>query len=379
MNNEDLNLFRDMTIKALEAEILPRYEKWESEGEIPKETWKTLGEAGLLGVDIPEEYGGMGASIDVSQMIMFEMGRMCLNSLCTGYSIHANIVIPYINRFGSEEQKKKWLPDMIAGEKIGALAMTEPSGGSDVAGIKTKAVRNDEGNWILNGSKTFITNGIHADVVVVCAKTDLGAGAKGISLFLVDTGKAGFEKGKKIKKIGQHASDTAELFFEDVELTDDDILGTENHGFFHLMEELPRERLGCSAQSLGSCYGAIEMARNYVLERKAFGQSVSRFQNTRFKLAEAKAQTELCQAFFEKCVRKFHDGEMSTEDAAILKLTTSEAQNTVANECLQLFGGYGYTEEYPISRFFIDARVQTIYAGTSEIMKEVIARGMLGK
>ena len=244
--------------------------------------------------------------------------------------------------------------------------------------MRTSAVRESD-EYIIYGSKVFITNGIHADVVIVCAKTDPKAGSKGISLFLVDASLPGFSKGQKIEKIGQHSSDTAELFFENVRIPASALLGEEGKGFVHLMEELPRERLGCATQAVAQAQGALDLAVAYVQERKAFGQPISQFQNTRFKLAEVKTDIALSKALLDQNMAKFARGEMTVDDAAILKLSTTEMQLRAVNECLQLFGGYGYTTEYPISRFYVDARIQTIYAGTSEIMKEVISRGLLGR
>jgi acyl-CoA dehydrogenase len=261
---------------------------------------------------------------------------------------------------------------------ITALAMTEPGAGSDVAGMRTQAIK-DGDSYILNGSKTFITNGNMANMIVVCAKTDLKAGAKGISLFLVDTSLPGFSRGKPIEKIGQHSSDTAELFFADMRLPADALLGEEGKGFTYLMQELPRERLGCAVQAIGHAQGALDLTVDYVTQRKAFGQSVGQFQNTRFKLAECLTELELCRAMLEKHMSKYKQDKMTVTDAAMLKLAATEMQLKMVNECLQLFGGYGYTDEYPISRFYRDARVQTIYAGSSEIMKEVIARSILGR
>jgi acyl-CoA dehydrogenase len=256
--------------------------------------------------------------------------------------------------------------------------MTEPGAGSDVAGMRTNAVK-DGDDYILNGAKTFITNGNEANMIIVAAKTDTTAGAKGISLFLVDTSLPGFSTGKPIEKIGQHSSDTAELFFENMRLPSEALLGEEGKGFVYMMQELPRERLGCAAQAIGHAQGALEITCDYVKERKAFDQTVSQFQNTRFKLAQCQTQLELCRAMLEKHMYKYKNDIMTVTDAAMLKLAATEMQLTMVNECLQLFGGYGYTNEYPISRFYRDARIQTIYAGSSEIMKEVIARGILGR
>ncbi|WP_299773620.1 acyl-CoA dehydrogenase family protein [uncultured Pseudoteredinibacter sp.] len=374
-DDSELGLFREMAVRCLEQEVEPHYEAWEEAHATPKEIWQTLGAAGLLGPDLPEEYGAAATSFRVAQMITYEMSRMGYGGLGSGYNIHSNIVMPYILNIGTDEQKQQWLPKMVSGEVLGAIAMTEPGAGSDLAGMSTSAVR-DGDDWILNGSKVFITNGIYADLVIVCAKTDPSAGAKGISLFLVDTSLPGFNRGKSIRKIGQHSSDTAELFFENMRIPANALLGEEGKGFIYLMEELPRERLGVASQAVGAADGAIALAVDYTKDRKAFGQSISQFQNTRFKMAECQAKVETVRALLEKNMDKYERCEMSVEDAAILKLSSTEMQLEVVDQCLQMFGGYGYTAEYPISRFYVDARIQTIYAGTSEIMKEVISRGM---
>ena len=377
-NTEEMQMFRDMILRFLEQEVSPHYETWEKNHKMPREMWNIMGSAGMLLVDFPEKYGSAGASFDVCQMIQEEICRMGFQGLGTGYNIHANIVAPYILNIGNQEQKDRWLPGMVTGEVLTALAMTEPGAGSDVAGMRTSAVK-DGDEYILNGSKTFITNGNTADMIIVCAKTDTKAGAKGISLFLVDTSLTGFSTGKPIEKMGQHCSDTAELFFENMRIPSDALLGEEGKGFVYLMQELPRERLGCAVQAIGHAQGALDLTCDYVKDRKAFGQSVSQFQNTRFKLAQCQTELELCRALLEKHMGKYKLGEMTVTDAAMLKLAATEMQLTMVNECLQLFGGYGYTDEYPISRFYRDARIQTIYAGSSEIMKEVIARGILGR
>jgi len=378
VNNEELELFRDMVLRFFEQEVHPHYEQWEKDHMVPRELWNIMGQAGLLCVDMPEKYGAAEASFEVNQMIEWEMSRLGYGGLGSGYNIHANIVAPYIFNLGSEAQRDEWLPKLVTGEAVGAIAMTEPGAGSDLAGMRTSAVREGD-EYVINGSKVFITNGIHADVVIVCAKTDPKAGSKGISLFLVDASLPGFSKGQKIEKIGQHSSDTAELFFENVRIPASALLGEEGKGFVHLMEELPRERLGCATQAVAQAQGALDLAFAYVQERKAFGHPISQFQNTRFKLAEVKTDIALSKALLDQNMAKFARGEMTVDDAAILKLSTTEMQLRAVNECLQLFGGYGYTTEYPISRFYVDARIQTIYAGTSEIMKEVISRGLLGR
>jgi acyl-CoA dehydrogenase len=378
VNDEELQMFRDMVLRFLEQEILPHYDTWEKEHHTPREVWNTLGSAGILLVDLPEKYGAAAASFDVCQMIQEEMCRLGLHGLATGYNIHSNIVAPYLLNIATEEQKDRWLPAMVSGEVLTALAMTEPGAGSDVAAMRTNAVK-DGDDYILNGSKTFITNGNMADMIIVCAKTDTSAGAKGISLFMVDTSLPGFSTGKPIHKIGQHSSDTGELFFENMRIPSNALLGEENKGFVYLIQELQRERLGCAAQAIGHAQGALDLTIDYVGDRKAFGQSIGQFQNTRFKLAQCLTELELCRAMIEKHMSKYKRGAMTVTDAAMLKLAATEMQLTMVNECLQLFGGYGYTDEYPISRFYRDARVQTIYAGSSEIMKEVIARSILGR
>ncbi|WP_101759136.1 acyl-CoA dehydrogenase family protein [Oceanicoccus sp. KOV_DT_Chl] len=376
--DEDTELFKSMINRVLEQEVAPHYEQWEKEHIVPKSTWQTLGAAGMLGIDMPEEYGGAGAKMEICQLAVQEMARQNYTGLATGYNIHANICMPYILHIGTEDQRQQWLPKMISGDCVAAIAMTEPGAGSDLAAIRTTAKRTDQG-WLINGAKIFITNGINAGLVIVCAKTNPEAGAKGVSLFLVDTSLPGFATGKGIDKIGQHSSDTAELFFTDMMVPHDALLGEENKGFMYLMQELPRERLGVAAQALGASIGALDLTIDYVQERKAFGQRIADFQNTRFKLAECKAEIEMAQAYLNHLVDKYNAGEMTSTDAAIIKLKLTEMQCKVTDECLQLFGGYGYTTEYPISRFYVDARIQTIYAGTSEIMKDVIARSMLGK
>ncbi len=378
MQNEDLTLFRDMARRAFEQEIVPNLEQWEANQIVSRELWTTLGAAGLLCPDMPEEFGGAGTSPHVTLAIVEELARMGIGGFCSGYGMHSNIVAPYINSFGTDEQKQYWLPRMISGEAVGGLAMTEPGAGSDVQAIRTNAVRDGDG-WILNGSKIFITNGIHAGVVIVAAITDPGKGAKGTSLFLVDTSLPGFEKGKKIEKIGQHTSDTAELFFSDVRLPADALLGEVNKGFVIMMTELPRERLGIAAESIGAAEGALELAVAYVKERKAFGTRIGGFQNTRFKLADVKTDITVNRAFYEQCANKYSHGEMTSADAAVLKLASTEMCSRTVDECLQLFGGYGYTVEYPISRFYTDSRIRRIYGGSSEIMRDLVARTMLGK
>ncbi len=378
MDNEELTLFRDMTRRALEQEISPHIEEWEARHMVPRELWNTLGAAGLLCPDMPEEYGAAGATPQVTFAVIEEFSRMGFGGIASGYGIHSNIVAPYIEHFGTEEQKNQWLPKMVTGDVLGALAMTEPGAGSDVQSIRTNAVK-DGNEWVLNGSKIFITNGMLADMVIVAAITDPGKGAKGTSLFIVDATLPGFARGKKIEKMGQHTSDTAELFFQDVRLPASALLGELNKGFVIMMTELPRERLGIASQAVAAAEGAFDITVAYVLERKAFGQTIASFQNTRFTLAEVKTEIAINRAFYEKCTEAYIRDELTAADAAMLKYASTEMQCKTIDECLQLFGGYGYTTEYPISRFYTDARIQRIYGGTSEIMRELIARSILGR
>jgi acyl-CoA dehydrogenase len=376
--NEELEIFREMVKRALAQEVSPYHAEWDKAGCLPREIWNTLGQAGLLCVDLPEEYGGSGVSFRFSQLILEEVARLGYVGLSGSLAIQSDIVAQYICKIGSEEQKKKWLPGMCSGEVVTAIAMTEPSAGSDLQGMKTTA-RHEGDEYILNGSKTFITNGANADMVIVAAKTDPKAGGKGISLFLVDTTLTGFHKGKVLEKIGQHAGDTAELFFEDLRIPSDSLLGEVNQGFIYLVQELPRERISIGSGAIAAAEGALEWTIEYVRGRKAFGKHLAEFQNTRFKLAELKTEIELNKAYLSQCIEQYEAGTMDVATAAMIKLSSTEMQCKVMDECLQLFGGYGYMSEYPIARAFVDARVQKIYAGTSEIMKEVIARDMLGK
>ncbi|MAC32830.1 MAG: acyl-CoA dehydrogenase [Haliea sp.] len=378
MDNEEMTLFRDMARRAFDKEIAPHYAEWEAQQMVPRSLWNTLGTAGLLCPDVDEAYGGAGTSPRITLALIEELSHMGFGGLASGYGIHSNIVAPYLIHHGTDAQKERWLPKMVSGEAVGALAMTEPGAGSDVQGIRTHAVR-DGDEWVLNGSKIFITNGMHADLVIVAAITDPGKGAKGTSLFLVDASLPGFERGKKIEKIGQHASDSALLFFQDMRLPADAILGEVNQGFVIMMQELPRERLGIAAQAVAAAEGALQITVDYVLERQAFGQSVAKFQNTRFKLADVKTQIALNRALYEECASEYARGELTADKAALLKLASCEMQCDTIDDCLQLFGGYGYTVEYPISRFYTDARVQRIYGGSSEIMRELVARTLLGR
>lgn len=371
-------LFRDSVRKFLEKVVKPHYEQWENDGIWPRDLWRQLGENGFLCVDMPGDYGGYDASFEMSCVIVEELAVAGYAAIASGVSVHSDIVAPYILHLGSEEQKQRWLPGMVSGELVGAIGMTEPAAGSDLQGMKTSAIK-DGDDYLINGQKTFITNGQHCDVIVLAAKTDPKAGGKGITLFAVDCHLPGFEKGVNLEKMGLHSGDTSELFFQDLRVSAQDILGGEGKGFANLMNELPRERLVLGVGSVAAAEGMFADTVEYVLERKAFGEYIARFQNTRYKLAELKTEIALNKALVEKYIDRYVAGELTTEEASMCKLAATEMQGRVADQCVQLFGGYGYMKEYQISRAFVDARVQRIYGGTSEIMKELISRGILGR
>lgn len=374
----ELELFRSNLSRFLEREIVPFYGQWERDGIMPRRIWTQLGEAGFLCTDLSTEYGGYGASLGYACAVIEEVARLGLGALAANLSVHSDVVSQYINHLGSESQKHTYLPKMISGEWVGAIAMTEPGAGSDLQGIKTTA-RRDGDDYVINGSKTFITNGQHADVVITFAVTEAADGVQGKSLFLVDTHLPGFSRGRNLAKIGQHAGDTSELFYDNVRVPATAILGKPGNGFGHLVDELPRERLLLSVGAVAAAEGALALTVDYVLQRKAFGKRIADMQNTRFELARLKTDTQLAKVFVHHCAQLYAEGKLDPVTAAMAKLAATENQFRVADGCLQLFGGYGYMEEYPISRFFSDARVQRIYGGTSEIMKEVIARSFLGR
>ena len=370
---DEHRIFRDAVRRFMEHEVVPRHEQWEEQGYVDREVWQKAGANGLLCASMPEAYGGAGADKLYSIVVMEETARV--NATGLGFGLHSEIVAPYILRYGSEEQKQRFLPKMAAGEAIGAIAMSEPAAGSDLQGVKTTAIRNG-GVYLLNGSKTFITNGWHADVVIVVAKTEPKAGARGTSLLLVERGMKGFEKGKRLKKVGMKAQDTSELFFDNVEVPASNLLGNENEGFAYLMQELPWERLQIAIGAVENAQAAIDWTTGYVKERKVFGTTVSTFQNTRFKLAELQTEVQIARVFVDKCIELLMAGQLDTATASMAKYWCSDLQCKVIDECVQLHGGYGYMWEYPIARAFADARVQRIYGGTNEIMKEVITRAM---
>ena len=365
--------FRESVRKFLEQEAVPFHAQWEKDGHIDRALWNKAGDAGMLCSHIPEEYGGMAADFLFSAVVIEEVSRLGLSGI--GFSLHSDIVAPYILHYGSEALKLKYLPKLVSGEMVTAIAMTEPGAGSDLQGVKTTAVL-DGDEYVINGSKTFITNGFLADLVVVVAKTDPKAGAKGTSLFLVEANTPGFTKGKRLEKVGMKAQDTSELFFQDVRIPKENLLGQAGMGFAYLMQELPQERLTVGVGALASAEPALRWTLDYTRERKAFGKPVADFQNTRFKLAEIATEVQIGRVFVDKCLELHLQGKLDVPTAAMLKYWGTDLQCKVLDECVQLHGGYGYMWEYPVARAWADARVQRIYAGTNEIMKEIIARSL---
>ena len=365
--------FRESVRKFFEQKAVPFHAQWEKDGHIDRALWNAAGEAGMLCSHVPEEYGGMGVDFLYSAVVIEEQSRLGLSGV--GFSLHSDIVAPYILHYGSEEQKLHYLPKLVSGELVTAIAMTEPGTGSDLQGVKTTAVL-DGDEYVINGSKTFITNGWLADLVIVVAKTDAKAGAKGISLFLVEASTPGFSKGKRLEKVGMKAQDTSELFFQDVRIPKANMLGKEGMGFVYLMQELPQERLTVGVGAIASAEAALQWTKDYVRERKAFGKPVAEFQNTRFKLAEMATEIQVGRVFVDRCLELHLDKKLDVPTAAMLKYWGTDLQCKVIDECVQLHGGYGYMWEYPIARAWADSRVQRIYAGTNEIMKEIISRAL---
>ncbi len=375
---EEHESFRSSFRKFLEKEVIPFHEAWEEQGYVDRDVWRKAGENGFLCTSMPEAYGGAAAGRLFSMVMMEETARARTSGI--GFSLHSEIVAPYILKYGSETQKANYLPRMARGEIIGAIAMSEPGVGSDLQAVKTSAVKGTNGDYTVNGSKTFITNGWNADLVITVAKTNPALGAKGTSLILVERGMAGFERGKRLKKIGMKAQDTSELFFSNVQVPAVNLLGSEGQGFIYLMQELPWERMQIAIGATASAQQAIDDTIAYVRERKVFGTTVASFQNTRFKLAEMQTQVQMARVFVDQCMALLLQGALDAATASMAKYACSELQGKVIDECLQLHGGYGYMWEYPIARAYVDARVSRIYGGTNEIMKEVVARSMgLGK
>ena len=365
--------FRDTVRRFIAQEITPNHPQWERDGQVPRALWRRAGELGLLCLTMPEQYGGAGVDFSYSAIVTEEMAR----AGATGplFYLHSDIVAPYLLHHGTQAQKREWLPAMARGEVIAAIGMTEPTAGSDLAAIRTQAQRDGE-HWRINGQKIFISNGQIADLVLLAAKTDPAAAAKGVSLLLVPAASPGFTRGRQLEKVGMHAQDTSELFFTDVRVPLDNLLGAEGAGFQIMMSELPQERLLVAITAVGAMEAAVEWTRQYVTERSAFGASLSAKQAVRHRLVEAHANTLVARAFLDDCLKRHLAGQLDTATASVAKFWCTEMQFTVLDNCMQLFGGYGYMREYPIARAWADARVQRIYGGTTEIMKEIVARNL---
>ncbi|NKY37874.1 acyl-CoA dehydrogenase [Nocardia speluncae] len=368
------DLFRESYRKFLETHVAPFHDQWAEQGAVDRSVWLEAGKQGFLGMAMPEEYGGGGVQdFRYNSILTEETVRGQYSGL--GFSLHNDVIAPYLLELANEEQKKRWLPKFCSGELITAIAMTEPGTGSDLQGIKTRAVR-DGDDWVLNGAKTFITNGIHSDLVIVVAQTDPEKGAQGFSLLVVERGMPGFERGRNLDKLGLKAQDTAELSFTDVRVPAANLLGQEGMGFIHLMQNLPQERLSIAVMAAAAMEACLDMTCQYVRDRKAFGKPIGALQNTRFVLAELATKTTAVRVLVDRCITELNAGKLSVEDAAMAKWWSTEEQVALIDRCLQLHGGYGYMREYPIAQAYLDARVQTIYGGTTEIMKEIVGRSL---
>jgi acyl-CoA dehydrogenase len=371
----DLDSFRELAHAFCQKELAPHHERWAAAKQVDREIWRKAGEVGLLCLSVPEEYGGGGGTFAHEAVLLEEQARA--GDEAWGHVVHSGIVAHYVNSCGTEDQKTRWLPKLASGELVSAIAMTEPGTGSDLQNVKTRAIR-DGDHYVLNGAKTFITNGGQAELIVVVAKTDPGEAAKGVSLLVLETeGAEGFRRGRVLDKVGMHGQDTAELFFDDVRIPVENLLGgVEGQGFVQLMRQLPQERLLIAVSAVAAMEVAIEQTLRYTKERTAFGREIFKFQNTRFKLAECATEVAVSKAYLDQCIERHLKGELDVTGAAMAKWWTTDRLSRVADECLQLFGGYGYMAEYPISRAWTAARVQRIFGGTNEIMKEIISRSL---
>ena len=372
--DEEHRMFRDAFRRFVEREVAPYHDQWEKDGIVSRELWLKAGENGFLGMQVPEEYGGGGVDdFRYNAIITEELIRVGASGV--GFSLHNDVTIPYILHYATDEVKERLLPRLVSGEYISAIAMTEPNTGSDLAGVRTTAIRQN-GHYVVNGQKTFITNGILSDVVIAVVKTNPEEAHTGISLLVIERGMEGFERGRNLEKMGLKAQDTAELYFNNVSVPESNLLGQEGYGFYYLMTELPQERLSIAVGAMAACWGALNLTIEYCKERTAFGRPIGKFQNSRFKLAEMKTETQLGQVFVDRCIMELNNDNLSTEVASMAKWWCTELQKRLVDECVQLHGGYGYMMEYPIARAYLDTRVQTIYGGTTEIMKEIIGRAM---
>jgi alkylation response protein AidB-like acyl-CoA dehydrogenase len=366
--------FRDLVRSFIAKEISPQHEQWERDGVVSRDVWLAAGRAGLLGIEIEEKYGG-GGSQDYRYYVILGEELSRAGAYGPGFSVHNDIIGPYLQRLCTPEQCERWLPGYCSGEIITAIAMSEPGAGSDLQGMRTSAVR-DGDHYVLNGQKTFISNGQLCDLVIVAARTDPEAGYRGISLLAVERGMDGFERGRNLDKVGMHAQDTSELFFTDVRVPAGNLLGSEGGGFIALMQNLPRERVAIGASALAGAESAFEQTLEYCKQRQAFGRPIGKFQHNRFVLAEMATELAVARAFTDRCIAEHNAGRLSTEEASMLKWWNTELCNRVIDRCVQLYGGYGYMREYPVARAFADGRAQTIFGGTTEIMKEIIGRGL---
>ena len=371
---EEHRMFQAAFRQFVEREIKPYHAQWEKDGMVSREAWRKAGANGFLCMDAPEAYGGQGAA-DFRYNVIISEELIRVGASGVGFGIHTDMVVPYITYYGAEEQKRRWLPGLTSGETIAAIAMSEPNTGSDLAGVLTTAIRQGD-YYRLNGQKTFISNGLLNDLVAVVAKTDPNAGHQGISLLVVERGMEGYERGRRLEKIGLHAQDTAELFFRDVKVPVDNLIGMEGMGFVYLMQRLPQERMSIAAGGIAVAEQVLDGTIQYCRERMAFGRPIGSFQNSRFKLAEMKTEVEIGRIFLDHCIMLLTQSQLSVEKAAMAKWWCTDLQLRVINQCLQLHGGYGYMLEYPVAKAFIDSRAQSIYGGANEIMKEIIGRAM---
>jgi acyl-CoA dehydrogenase len=369
---DELSMLRELARSFFEREAVPNRERWAKQQHVDRDFWNRAGEIGLLCASIPDQYGGGGGTFAHEAVVIEEQARTLDNAF--GYSVHSTICAHYLKEFGTDEQRRRWLPRMATGELVAGIAMTEPSTGSDLQAVTTRAVR-DGDEYVINGAKTFISNGVNADLMITVVKTDREQGARGISLFIVETDRPGYSRGRVLEKVGMKGQDTVELFFEDIRVPADNLLGgVEGQGFSQLMNQLPQERLSIAVTAVAAMERVVELTAQYAKERTAFGKELLAFQNTRFELAECATITRVARAFLDDCIERHVAGELDSASASMAKYWCTDRQSEVADRCLQLFGGYGYMLEYPIAHAFADARVQRIYGGTNEIMKDLIAR-----